>query len=342
MSYKKGFASDNNSGVHPLIMESLQAVNQGHQKAYGNDIYTAEAIEKFRGIFGKETAVYFTFNGTGANVLAIRSVCDSWHSVLCSEVAHINEDECSAPEKITGCKLIALPHVHGKISVDDIAKYLVWLDDEHRAQPRLVSITQSTEMGSVYTIDEIKTITQFCHENNLLVHMDGARISNAVVSLNTDFKSMTKDAGVDIVSFGGTKNGLMMGEAVLFFNSDLAKYTKYFRKQNMQLNSKMRFVAAQFLAYFENDLWRKNATNSNAMAKYLHEKVAVIPQIKVVHPVDANGVFAIIPTKITTTLQEHTPFYIFDEHTNMARWMCSWDTTKEDIDNFVEKLKGLL
>jgi threonine aldolase len=338
----RGFASDNNSGVHPSIMQALANVNHGHVVAYGNDHYSKSAIEKFKNIFGKDIAVYFLYNGTGANVLALKSVTESWQSILCSEVAHIYEDECGAPEKITGCKLVPLPHLHGKISIEGIHKHLVWLNDEHRVQPRVVSITQSTEMGGVYTLEEIKAISKFCKENDLLLHMDGARLSNAAIKLGLDYVEFTKNAGVDILSFGGTKNGMMFGEAVIFFNQDDAKHSKYFRKQNMQLNSKMRYIAAQFDAYLETDVWKKNAQNANEKAQYLYNAVKDIPQINVVHPVESNGVFAIIPTEITAELQKEVFFYVFDEHANMVRWMCSWDTTTDDIDRFVKRLKELL
>ena len=338
----RGFASDNNSGVHPTILAAMLEANFGHVTAYGSDRYTKSAMDKFKSVFGAETAVYFVYNGTGANVLALKSVTESWQSILCSEVAHIYEDECGAPEKVTGSKLVPLPHTHGKITVDSIAKHLTWLDDEHRVQPRVVSITQSTEMGSVYTVNEIKTIAGFCHKNNLLLHMDGARLSNAAVKLGLDYPAFTKDAGVDILSFGGTKNGLMFGEAVLFFNPDHAKHTKYFRKQNMQLNSKMRFISAQFDAYLDPEVWRTNAQNANEKAQYLYNQVKDIPQIQVMHPVEANGVFAIIPVEITKELQKEVFFYVFDEHANMVRWMCSWDTTNDDIDRFVNRLNELL
>lgn len=338
----RGFASDNNSGVHPSIMQALANVNQGHVVAYGNDHYSKSAIEKFKKIFGNDIAVYFLYNGTGANVLALKSVTESWQSILCSEVAHIYEDECGAPEKITGCKLVPLPHVHGKINIEGIHKHLVWLDDEHRVQPRVVSITQSTEMGGVYSLEEIKTISKFCRENDLLLHMDGARLSNAAIKLGLDYIDFTKNAGVDILSFGGTKNGMMFGEAVIFFDPVHAKHSKYFRKQNMQLNSKMRYIAAQFDAYLDPEIWKKNAQNANEKAQYLYNAVKDIKQINVVHPVESNGVFAIIPREITEELQKEVFFYVFDEHANMVRWMCSWDTTTDDIDRFVKRLKELL
>lgn len=342
MTNPRGFASDNNSAVHPAIMQAMVDVNHGHVVAYGNDHYTKSAVNKFKELFGQDIAVYFLYNGTGANVLALKSVTESWQSILCSESAHIYEDECGAPEKITGCKLIPLPHVHGKINVAGIHKHMVWLDDEHRVQPRVVSITQTTEMGGVYSLDEIKAISQYCKENNLLLHMDGARLSNAAVSLGMEYVEFTKNAGVDILSFGGTKNGLMFGEAVIFFNPEHAKHSKYFRKQNMQLNSKMRYIAAQFNAYLDPEIWKKNALNANEKAQYLYNAIKDIPEINVVHPVEANGVFAIIPVEITAELQKEVFFYVFDEHANMVRWMCSWDTTTDDVDRFVKRLKELL
>lgn len=342
MKTKKGFASDNNSGVHPAIMQAMAEANTGHCPAYGNDDFTAKATERFRQIFGTDTEVFLTYNGTGANIISLRTLTDSFHSILCSRNAHINEDECSAPERFTGCKLIPLDHVHGKISVEAVAEHLVWLDDEHRAQPRLVSITQSTEYGTVYTRDEIEALAGFCHANGMFLHMDGARISNAAARLGLDFRSFTRDAGVDILSFGGTKNGMMFGEAVLIFHPELAARTKYYRKQAAQLHSKMRFIAAQFIAFLETDVWQKNAQQANNMATLLYNEVKDIPGVQVIHPVEANGVFAIIPAEITAALQEKYRFYIFDEHTNMARWMCSFDTTEEEIRDFSGLLKSLL
>jgi len=342
MKTRKGFASDNNSGIHPDILRALSSVNEGHVPAYGNDPYTLRAREKLQEHFGADADVYFVFNGTGANVLALRTMADTWQSILCSEYSHIYEDECGAPEKVTGCKLVPLRTQHGKFRPEQIAEHLVWLDDEHRVQPCVVSITQTTEFGTVYSVEEIRAITDFCHNNGLLVHMDGARIANAAAALDLPFRAFTRDAGVDVVSFGGTKNGMLMGEAVIFFDKELSKRAKYYRKQNMQLNSKMRFVAAQFEAYLSDDLWKKNAAHSNRMARLLHESVKGIPGVEVVHPVEANGIFAVIPREITPSLQEQYSFYVFNEHTNMVRWMCSFDTTEEDIAAFAEALKKAL
>ncbi len=264
---KKGFASDNNSGVHPSILKALENANTGHVVGYGDDPYTQKAIEIFKQKFGEETEVFFVFNGTGANVLGLSSVTQSFNSIICAETAHIQEDECGAPEKFTGCKLLPVEPVNGKLTPELIMHHLKGFDFEHHSQPRVISISQVTEMGTVYQPHEIIALADLAHKNNMVLHMDGARISNAAISLNMDFREFTKDCGVDILSFGGTKNGMMMGEAVLFFNPELTTYTKYLRKQSMQLYSKMRFVGAQFIAYFENDRWKETASHSNKMAK---------------------------------------------------------------------------
>lgn len=339
---KKGFASDNNSGVHPAVFKSMENANTGHVVGYGNDEYTQKAIEIFRQKFGTGTEVFFVFNGTGANVLGLSTVTQSFHSVICAETAHIQEDECGAPEKFTGCKLLPVEPENGKITPEGIQPHLKGFDFEHHSQPRVISISQVTEMGTVYQPEEIKILAELAHKNNMLLHMDGARIANAAVSLQLDFCEFTKDCGVDILSFGGTKNGMMMGEAVLFFNPELTKLTKYIRKQSMQLYSKMRFVGAQFLAYFEDDLWKKTATHSNRMAKLLAEEVGKIPEVAITEPVEANGVFAIVPKEIIQPLQEHFFFYIWNEKRSEVRWMTSWDTTEEEIFEFVALIKKLI
>ena len=277
---KKGFASDNNSGVHPAIFKSMREVNTGHVVGYGDDQYTEKAIRVFKEKFGEETEVFFVFNGTGANVLGLSTVTQSFNSIICAETAHIQEDECGAPEKFTGCKLLPVEPVNGKITPGAIRHHLKGFDFEHHSQPRVISISQVTEMGTVYQPHEIKALADLAHQNNMLLHMDGARIANAAVALNLEFREFTKDCGVDILSFGGTKNGMMLGEAVLFFNPELTKLTKYIRKQSMQLYSKMRFVGAQFLAYFENDLWKETATHANKMARLLETEVIKIPANK--------------------------------------------------------------
>lgn len=339
---KRGFASDNNAGIHPEILKSIESANVEHAIGYGEDAITEQAISQFKKEFGDNIDVYFVFNGTGANVVALSSLSSSFNSVICAETAHIHVDECGAPEKFTGCKLLPVPTLNGKITPNQIKQHLHGFDFEHHSQPGIISISQATELGTVYTVDEIKAITKIAHDYNMYVHMDGARIANAAVSLNMPFKKFTRDAGVDVLSFGGTKNGMMLGEAVIFFNPELSKNTKYIRKQSAQLFSKMRFVTAQFLAYFENDLWKKNAAHTNKMAQLLRDEVSKLPQVKLTQPTESNGVFAIIPRKIIPNLQEKYFFYIWNESTSEVRWMTSFDTTEQDIMGFVETLKNLL
>jgi threonine aldolase len=339
---KRGFASDNNAGVHPEIMKALENANDGHCVGYGDDPFTQEAVEIFRDIFGSRSEVFFVFLGTGANVLGLKAMTKSYNSIICAETAHINTDECGAPEKFTGCKLLTIPTGNGKISVADIQKHVHGIGFEHHSQPKVISITQSTEMGTVYTVQEIEEICSYAHKNNMLVHVDGARIANAAASLNVGFTEMIRDTGVDVLSFGGTKNGMMYGEAIVFLNPDLAKDFKYFRKQGMQLASKMRFISTQFLAYFNNNLWLKNALHANEMAKLLEKKVREIPQVKITQEVQSNGVFAILPKKIIPQLQEQYFFYDWNEFTGEVRWMTSWDTAESDIDGFVSVIKSSL
>lgn len=339
---KKGFASDNNSGIHPTILKAIEDANQGHVVGYGNDAYTQKAIEVFREKFGAETEVFFVFNGTGANVLGLSTVTQSFHSIICAETAHIEEDECGAPEKFTGCKLLPVEPENGKLTPQALQHHLKGFNFEHHSQPKVISISQATEMGTVYQPGEIKALARLAHQNNMLLHMDGARIANAAVSLNLNFKEFTKECGVDVLSFGGTKNGMMMGEAVLFFNRGLTPHTKYLRKQSMQLYSKMRFVGAQFLAYFEDDLWRETASHSNEMARLLEKEISKIPEIKITMPVEANGIFAQVPKEIIQPLQQNFFFYTWNEKNSEVRWMTSFDTTKTEIFEFIELIKSLL
>jgi len=339
---KRGFASDNNAGVHPAIMEAMASVNEGHVIAYGDDPYTARAVSRIQELLGKDSAVFFVFIGTAANVLGLSSVTQSHHAVICPETAHIHVDECGAPEKFTGCKLLCSDTPDGKLTVDMIASHMHGIGFEHHVQPRVVSITQATELGTVYTLDEIRSIADYCHENGMLLHMDGARISNAVISLDCDIYEMTGGAGVDILSFGGTKNGMMYGEAVVFFESSLCEDFKYRRKQGMQLSSKMRYIAAQFSAFLDNELWKENARHANRMAQKLYQAVKDIPGVQVTQKVESNAVFACIPPAVIEKLQEEYFFYVWDEDTSEVRWMCSFDTTEEDIEGFASLLKSLL
>jgi len=339
---KRGFASDNNAGIHPEILKAITKVNEGHVVGYGDDPVTAEAISLFKKEFGDDIEVFFTFNGTGANVLSLASITHSFNSVICADTAHIQVDECGAPEKFTGCKLIPVTNKQGKLTPDAIKPQLHGFDFEHHSQPGVISISQVTELGTVYSVEEIKAITTLAHEHGLYVHMDGARIANAAAALGLPFRAFTRDAGIDVLSFGGTKNGMMLGEAVIFFNPEQTRFTKYIRKQSMQLFSKMRFVSAQFIAYFENDLWKRNALHANKMALLLEREVAKIEGVTLTQKTQANGVFAIIPTEIIPMLQEQYFFYIWDEARSEVRWMTAFDTTEEDIHGFVKALKALL
>jgi threonine aldolase len=339
---RRGFASDNNSGVHPKILKAMEAVNAGHEIAYGDDRYTQQVTERMLNMFGGDAEVFFVFIGTAANVLGLSAVTQSYHAVICPDTAHIHVDECGAPEKFSGCKLLTVSTPDGKLTVDLIEQHMHGFGFEHHVQPKVVSITQTTEMGTVYTIDEIRAIADFVHGHDMLLHMDGARISNAAVTLGADFFEFTGGAGVDVLSFGGTKNGMMYGEAVVFFNKNMASDFKYRRKQGMQLASKMRFIAAQFGAFLTDDLWKKSAAHSNAMAQKLYQAVKDIPGVEVTQKVQANGVFARIPKAIIPRLQEEFFFYVWDEDTGEVRWMCSFDTTEEDIEQFADLLKKMV
>jgi threonine aldolase len=339
---RRGFASDNNAGVHPAILDALSRVNGGHVIAYGDDPYTEKATAEIREIFGGQAEVYFVFIGTAANVLGLSTVTQSYHAVICPESAHINVDECGAPEKFSGCKLLTCNTPEGKLTVDMIASHMHGIGFEHHVQPRVVSITQATELGTVYAIDEIREIAEYAHRHGMLLHMDGARISNAAVSLGCGLYEMTGGAGVDVLSFGGTKNGMMYGEAIVFFNDSLSRDFKYRRKQGMQLASKMRYISAQFSAFLKDDLWRENARHANRMAQKLYAAVKDIPGVKVTRRVESNAVFATLPPHIIPSLQEAYFFYVWDEEQSEVRWMCSFDTTEEDITSFASILRSLL
>lgn len=339
---RRGFASDNNSGVHPNILKSFEHVNHGHTIAYGDDIYTQQAIAKFKELFGDDIEVFFVFIGSAANVLGLQSITQRHNAIICADTAHINVDECGAPERFTSCKLLTLATSNGKITVDLVKKHMHGFGFQHHAQPKVISISQVSELGTVYKPSEIKVLADYAHSNNMLLHMDGARLANAAVSLNMNFREFTRDAGVDVLSFGGTKNGMMYGEAIVFFNKNLAHDFMYSRKQGLQLASKMRYISAQFIAYLSNNQWNTTATHANRMAKILEEKVRKIEAITITQPVEANAVFAIVPSHIISKLQEEYFFYVWDEDRSEVRWMTSWDTTEEDIEKFVQKIRELI
>ncbi|TIH15318.1 low specificity L-threonine aldolase [Marinifilum sp. JC120] len=337
----RSFASDNYSGVHPEIMKAIMEANADHMPSYGADPVSAEAKKLFKNIFGEQAKIFFLTTGTATNTLILRHLCKSWNSVICSEDAHINVDECGSPESM-GIKLMLAETVNGKISVETIKPLVPSEPDVHRAQPAVISITQNTELGTLYTVDEVKTICDFAHSKGLHIHMDGSRIANAAAALGVTFKEMTVDCGVDVLSFGGTKNGCMCAEAAVFINPELGKDFEYIRKQNMQLISKMRYVGAQFKALLTDELWKRNAEHSNTLARTLAEKAGAIDGVEITRPVEANGVFAIIPEHAVEKLQEKFPFYVWDDQTGEVRWMTSWSTTEEDIDNFCAALKELI
>lgn len=339
---RRTFASDNNAGVHPEIIEALKNTNDGHVIAYGSDPVTARAMELFQKHFGSDVAVYFVFGGTGANVLGLKAITQPHHAIFCADTAHVNVDECGAPEKFTGCKLITIPTPDGKLRVEQIKPLLHGIGVEHHVQPRVITISQATEMGTVYTSEELKTLAGFAHDNGLLLHVDGARLANAAVALDATLKEITTDVGVDVLSFGGTKNGMMYGEAVVFFDKTFAGDFKYIRKQGMHLPSKMRFISAQFEALLAGDLWRRGAAHANHMAQVLGSELAKVPKIKLTQPVESNGVFAVIPKEFIPVLQDKYFFYVWDDTISEVRLMASFDTTEHDIQDFIEFVKQVV
>jgi threonine aldolase len=339
---KRTFASDNYSGVHPDIFAALQRANQGHTPSYGADEYTARATALFRQHFTPDTEVFFAYNGTGANVIGLSAITRSFEAIICSDLAHINVDESTAPEKFLGCKLVTIPTEDGKIYPHDVEHRIQRVDDQHHPQARVISISQSTEYGTVYSVEEIQALAAVARKHDLYLHMDGSRLANAAVSLGKSFREFTVDAGVDVLSFGGTKNGLMFGEAVLFFHPALAKHFKYIRKQSMQLHSKMRFIGAQFEALLRGDLWKQSAGHANAMARLLEQELRSIPGVTITRPVQANGIFATLPPAIIPALQEEIYFYVWNEKTSEIRLMCSFDTQEEDVRHFSASVRRLI
>ena len=336
MKPARSFASDNNAGIHPSVLEAIAAANQGHTVGYGDDRYTEAAIRLFKHHFGDGIEVFFVFNGTAANCLSLKALTESYHAVICAEAAHIYTDECGAPEKFTGCKLIPIPASDGKLTVESVSHAYHGIGDQHHVQPRAISITQATEMGTVYKPREIRDLARFAHDRAMFLHMDGARIANAAASLGLTLRESTRDLGVDVLSFGGTKNGCMGAEAVVFFDPKLCRDFLYLRKQGMQLASKMRFIAAQFEALLSDHLWRKNAEHANKLAALLETEIRKIRKVKIVYPVDANGVFAQIPRQAIAKLQQRYFFYVWNEEQSVVRWMCSFDTTEEDVKQFAK------
>ena len=354
MANQRGFASDNYAGVHPAVMDRMGSVNHGHQVAYGDDTETARFQEVVKELFGSSAEGFPVFNGTGANVIALQSAVKRWEAVVCVESAHIHMDEGGAPEKMAGLKLWTVPSSDGKLSVEGLKSQLFDFGFVHRSQPGVVSITQTTEMGTVYQPDEISALAEVSHEHGLLLHLDGARLSNAAAALGKSFREFTTDVGVDLVSLGGTKIGALAAEAVVVTNTKsehgarLAEAMPYLRKTSMQLPSKMRFVSAQLNALFADGakVALENARIANSMAAKLYAGVMDVAseytQVSVPNPADANAVFPILPAEVTTKLQEQFRFYIWDQTSGQVRWMCSWDTTEQDVEGLLAALRAAL
>lgn len=335
----RGFGSDNFSGVLPEIFQALEEASYGHQHSYGEDEYSAKAIQDFKNIFGEDIEVFFVYNGTGANVLGLSAFLRPYQAVICAETAHINVDECGAIEKQSGSKLLTVPTFDGKLTIGLIENHMHGFGDPHHAQPKVISLTECTELGTVYTPEELKAICDYAHAHGMVVHMDGARLSNAVAYLGCSPRALTTDAGIDVLSFGGTKNGMMFGEAVVFFNTSTIAEVPFIRKQAMQLHSKTRFIAAQFSTVLKDGLWLKAAAHANRMAQMLANEAENIPGVRITQEVQGNEIFAIIPRDKIKVLQEKCFFYVWDENASEVRWVCSFDTTESDIIEFVNILR---
>ena len=338
----RGFASDNYAGIHPEVLAAIAAANTGHDVAYGQDEQTARLGELARSHFGPQATIFPVFNGTGANVIALQAMLRSWEAVVCTTSAHVNADEGGAPEKVAGIKLWTVPSPDGKLTPELLGRQAWGFGDVHRAQPAVVTLAQSTELGTVYSMAELRVLVDHAHALGLRVHMDGARLANAAASLGVPFAEFTTGIGVDVLSLGGTKNGAMGAEAVVVVNPDAVPGVEFVRKSAMQLASKMRFISAQLNALLTDDLWLRNASHSNSMARRLAAGVGAVEGVRITQPVEANAVFAVLPAEVTVRLQERFQFYTWDPGTGEVRWMCSWDTTEDDVDQFVAAVAELM
>lgn len=334
----RGFASDNYAGVHPEVLDTLAAANGGHQIAYGEDAWTARFQEVVRDRFGPDAVAYPVFNGTGANVLSLQSMLPRWGAVIAADTAHINTDENGAPERVGGIKILSVPTPDGRLTPELVDREAWGWGDEHRAQPAVVSITQSTELGTCYAPEQIAAIAEHAHRLGMRLHLDGSRLGNAAAALGVPLRALTTDVGVDVLSLGGTKNGLLGAEAVVVLNPEASEGLTYLRKMNMQLASKMRFVSAQLVTLYEGDLWHRSASRANAMAARLAAAVTATPGVRLARPVEANAVFAILDPTVADRLRERFRFYDWDRATGEVRWMCAFDTTEADVDAFVAAL----
>ena len=334
--------SDNWAPAHPAVLAAVAAANEGSAPAYGSDPWTQRAIDRFRDVFGNDVAVFPVFNGTAANVLCLETLLRPHEAVICAETAHIATDECGAPERHLGSKLLGVATPDGKLTPELAATRLRGLGDEHHAQPRVVSVSQSSELGTVYSAEEIRALAIWAHRNDLYLHVDGARIANAAATLGLGLREATRDLGVDALSFGGTKNGALGAEAVVLFRPGLAARLPFQRKQAMQLASKLRYAGAQLTALLDGDLWLANARQANAMARRLADGVTGLPGLEIVVPTEANAVFVRLPAAAIPRLQRHAFFYVWDETTGICRWMTAWNTAAEDVDWFVARVRDEL
>jgi threonine aldolase len=335
----RSFASDNNSGVHPLIMEALAKANSDHAVGYGDDPWTAEAVQKIREAFTPDCDAYFVFNGTGSNVVALQTITRPFNSILCADTAHIYIDECGSPAKMTGCQLCAISTPDGKLTPELLKPHLTDFGDQHHSQPGAIYLSQCTELGTIYTPDELKAITSLAHQYGVKVHVDGARLSNACAALHLSLKAMTVDTGIDVLSFGGTKNGLMLGECVIVFDEEARKYAKFFRKQSAQLASKLRYLSCQFTAYLDNGLWLTNAQHANVMAQKLHDALNQFSFIHFTQKMESNQLFFSMPRNLIEALRKEYFFYTWNEANNEIRLVTSFDTKEEEIDALVESIQ---
>ena len=336
------FGSDNHSGIHPQVLAAIYNANTGFCPAYGDDSLTMKVLEQIKELFGGNCDAWFVITGTGANILCLQSVMHSYNAIFCARSAHINTDECGAVQKFTQGRLLPIETADGKLTPMLIAPHLSGNRDQHHSQAKIISISQSTEYGTLYTLRELKDLADFAHQHNMFLHIDGARLANAAAALNCSLKEMTKDITADIVSFGGTKNGLLCGEAIISFRPELTSSMRFYRKQASQLLSKMRYISAQFQAYLEDDLYLKNALSANAMAKLLAERLNEIPELTLTQEVTVNSVFVVLPRQIIEPLQQKYHFYTWNEEKNEVRLMCSFNTTDKHIENFILDLKALL
>jgi threonine aldolase len=338
---RRGFASDNAATVHPRVLEAIAAANEGHAFGYGHDPYTASVERRLAEALGApEASVFFVFNGSGANVLSLRAALRPWEAAIVSENAHLQTDEVGAPEAIAGVKLLVAETVDGRVTLDGVRRLIERPNDEHAVKPGILSLTQATEFGTLYSLEELRALGELAHANGLRVHVDGARFANAAAALAVPLAELVASCGIDLLSFGGTKNGLMVGEAVVVFDPELVPGMLHLRKQTLQLASKMRFIAAQFDGLLQDDLWLQNARHANAMAQRLCDAVSDIDGVAVTRRPAANALFAIIAAEVRERLQQEFDFYEWDDVTGEVRWMCSWDTTEADIDAFAAAVRA--